>query len=253
MAINFEKEGKKIADIYNHNAIVGEVYVLEDADDGLDKIRINDDTYFFPAITDYKEDEQVDRIYVTGETGCGKSSFIRSYIQKFIQQYPKAPVLLFSSKNEDGVLDDIKNVNRVVIDDDIYNNPYTLKEISGNGKPVLAVFDDIEDFANKKINNEVARLRDEILRNGRSYGIYSIFVHHNPTDYKATRNMIFEANKVVIFPKRSGKGTYNYLMEKKLLLSKEHMDMINTLKSSYVCINKQMPKSIISDKYIILC
>ena len=92
MAINFEKEGKKIADIYNHNAIVGEVYVQEDAEDGLDKIRINDDTYFFPAITDYKEDEQVDRIYVTGETGCGKSSFIRSYIHKFIQHYPKVPV-----------------------------------------------------------------------------------------------------------------------------------------------------------------
>ena len=57
------------------------------------------------------------------------------------------------------------------------------------------------------------------MRNGRSLGIYSIFVHHNPTaDYKSTRNMIFEANKVVIFPKRSGKGTYNYLMEKNLLL-----------------------------------
>ena len=99
----------------------------------------------------------------------------------------------------------------------------------------------------------MARLRDEILRNGRSFGIYSIFVHHNPTDYKATRNQIFEANKVVIFPKRSGKGTYNYLMEKKLLLSKEHIDLINNLKSNFVCISKQVPKSIISDKYIIVC
>ena len=99
----------------------------------------------------------------------------------------------------------------------------------------------------------MARLRDEILRNGRSFGLYSIFVHHNPTDYKATRNMIFEANKVVIFPKRSGKGTYNYLMEKKLLLSKGHIDLINNLKSQFVCINKQVPKSIISDKYIIVC
>ena len=108
-------------------------------------------------------------------------------------------------------------------------------------------------FLNIFANNEIARLRDEVLRNGRSYGIFSIFVHHNPTDYKATRNMIFEANKVVIFPKRSGKGTYNYLMDKKLLLDKECRDLINNLKSSWVCVNKQVPKSIISDKYIMLC
>ena len=133
------------------------------------------------------------------------SSFtIRQYLQHFLAQYPKATVLLFSSKREDKALDDIKQIIRVKIDDDIHVNPYTLKEISSNSKPTLCIFDDIEDFPNKKINQEVARLRDEVLRNGRSYSIYSIFVHHNPCDYKYTRNMLFEANKVVIFPKRSG-------------------------------------------------
>ena len=147
----------------------------------------------------------------------------------------------------------IKQIKRVPIDDDIFHNPYTLEEISSNSKPTLCIFDDIEDFPNKKINKEVERLRDEIMRNGRSYGIYSIFVHHNPTDYKATRNMIFEANKVVIFPKRSGKGTYNYLLDKKLLISKEQIDLINNLKSNFVCIVKQIPKCIIADKYLMLC
>ena len=78
-------------------------------------------------------------------------------------------------------------------------------------------------------------------------------MHHNPTAYRETRNCIFEANKVVIFPKRSGKGTYNYLMEKKLLINKADMDLINNLKSNFVCINKQIPKCIIADKYIIVC
>jgi len=252
--IGFEEDGKKVAEMYDDNGnIIDEVYIdEEDEEQGLDKIRINDESSFFPAITDFRDDDQVDRIYVCGETGCGKSTFIRSYVIKFLQKYPKATILLFSSKDKDKSLDDIRQINRVVIDDDIYHNPYTLEEISGRSKPTLTIFDDIEDFKNKKINNEVARLRDEILRNGRSYGIYSIFVHHNPTDYKATRNMIFESNKVVIFPKRSSKGAYNYLLDKKLLIPKEHVDMINNLKSTYVCINKQIPKCIISDKYIIV-
>lgn len=252
MSVNFE-EGKLIANIYsNKDKLIKKVYYEED-EEGLDKLRLQDDSVFFPSIPDFKKDEQVDRVYVCGETGCGKSSFIAEYLVRFLDIYPKATILLFSSKKDDKCLDKFKQVIRVNIDDDIFHNPYTLVEISSNSKPTLCIFDDIEDFPNKKINKEVERLRDEIMRNGRSYGIYSIFVHHNPTDYKATRNMIFEANKVVIFPKRSGKGTYNYLLDKKLLISKEHIELINNLKSNYVCIVKQIPKCIISDKYLILC
>ncbi len=252
--MNFNGDGKMVANIFSPDGkLIKEVFVDEDDDSGLDKMRINDETYFFPVIPDYETEEQVDRIYVCGESGVGKSSFIREYVFKFLRQYKKASVLLFSSKAEDKQLDDIPQIIRVKIDDDIHINPYTLQEISSNTKPVLTIFDDIEDFPNKKINKEVARLRDEIMRNGRSMGIYSIFCHHNPCDYSHTRNMIFEANKVVIFPRRSGKGTYNYILEKKLLINKEQIDMINTLKSSYVVICKQSPKCIVSNKYIILC
>lgn len=253
MSLNFDEQGTAIANIYSPDGKpLKTVFADEDEETGLDKIRINDDTYFFPCIPDFEETEQVDRVYVCGETGCGKSSFIRQYVMKFLQQFPRATVLLFSSKKEDKCLDDIKRISRVVIDDDIVANPYTLAEMSGQTKPTLVIFDDIEDFATKKQNKEIERLRDEVLRNGRSYGIYSIFVHHQPTDYKATRNMIFESNKIITFPKRSGKGTYNYLYDKKLMLDKDTIDKITTLKSSYVCISKQQPKSIISDKYIIL-
>ena len=254
MSINEYGEGVPLANIYDEdNNISQKLYYNEDDTTGLDKIRVPEGLSLFPIIPDFIKDEQVDRIYVCGETGCGKSSFIAEYIIKFLNKYPKATLLLFSSKKEDKCLDSFKQVRRVVIDDEILNNPYTLQEISSNTKPTLAIFDDIEDFPNKKLNKEVERLRDEILRNGRSYGIYSIFVHHNPTDYKATRNMIFEANKVVIFPKRSGKGTYNYLLEKKLLISKEQIDIINKAKSSFVCIVKQIPKCVIADKYLLLC
>jgi len=255
MSLSFDDTGNVVANVYDgHNNIIQQVFYDDDDDNkGLDKLRLQDESSFFPVIPDYKEDKQVDRVYICGETGCGKSSFIYNYVLKFLLQYPKATILLFSSKLDDETLDSIKQIIRVSIDEDILHNPFTLQEISSKSKPTLCIFDDIEDFAQKKINTEIARLRDEILRNGRSYGIYSLFVHHNPTDYKATRNMIFEANKVVIFPRRSGKGTYNYLLDKKLMISKENIELINNLKSSYVIICKQIPKTIISDKYLILC
>ena len=251
-----KKNGEKIvASIYKDSKIIGDVRYIEEEDvkgQCLKKIRLNEkDEAFFPCISEWDKTEQVDRCYISGETGCGKSTFIKAYVQRFHKRYPRSKILLFSSKAEDKMLDNLP-IERMNIDDDIHNNPFTLKELSTKSKPLLTVFDDIQDFPNKKINNEVARLRDEIMRNGRSYGIYSLFVHHDPCDYKSTKSQLFECNKVIIFPKRCGKGAYNYLMDRKLHLSSKNINVINSLKSNYVCINKGVPKYIISDKYIIL-
>jgi energy-coupling factor transporter ATP-binding protein EcfA2 len=211
--------------------------------------------FFFPIVRTFDlknpKCEQVDKIYICGPGGCGKTTWIRQYISLFKKKYPKSEVLLFSSKDHDKKIDDL-GVKRLDIDDEVLQNPFTMQELSKMSSPVLTIFDDIENFGNKKINIEIARLRDEILTNGRSYGIFCLYVHHDPCDYKSTKTQIFEANKVIIFPKRCGQGTYDYLLEKKLHIGKKTIGEINSLKSNWICINKGMPNTIISDKYILL-
>lgn len=261
MSLSFEKLGEKtfpIANLYIDNVKEDNIFYTDSDDlpekfEPLKKIRINEkDKTFFQTVTDFNKTNQTDRIFVSGETGCGKSTYIADYVRKFKEKYPKAHILLFSSKKEDEQLDKIKYIERVNIDEDILVNPYTLNEISVVSKPLLTIFDDIQDFPTKKINQEIARLRDEILRNGRSYGIFSIYVNHDPSDYRNTKSQLFEANKCVIFPKRCGEGAYNYLMDKKLHIGKKQIELINSLKSSFVCINKSVPRTAISDKYILL-
>lgn len=259
MSLYFEKQTNsiKIADIIKNAKFNGEIYYkniddIPEDEQLLTKMRLNEENEsFFPSITNFNDSEQVDRVYITGETGVGKTSFIRKYIIMFTHKYPKSKIFFISSKQQDKEIDDLP-VERIKIDDDILINRLSLIEFSKKSKPSLIVFDDVEDFQNKKINVEIARFRDEVMRNGRSYGMYSLFVNHNPCDYYKTRSQIFEANKIVIFPRRSGSGTYDYLLEKKLNLNKEIVKMINNLKSSFVCINKNIPKIIISDKYIII-
>lgn len=252
-----DQDTEVIAYLLKDNCIVSEVGYQDpdcvpEGSKALRKIRLNlPNEAFFPSITDYYKDEQVDRIYITGPTGCGKSSFIRGWVRLFKTLYPEARLMLFSSKTEDKVLDDLE-LERMHIDEDTVVDKYKLEDLMGESKPSLCIFDDIEDFPSAKINKEIARLRDEVMRNGRSYGIYSLFVHHDPCNYKETKSQIFECNKVVIFPKRCGKGTYNYLLEKKLHLTKKDVDVVTGLKSNYVCINKGANKYFISDKYIIL-
>jgi len=261
MSLSLKKLGKNsvpIAGLYSGGNAESVIFFTDDDElnedhKPLKKIRLNNNNKaFFNAVTDFHKTKQVDHIMVTGQTGCGKSTFIAEYAKKFHQKYPKSRALLFSSKKSDDILDKLKFVERVEIDEDIIHNPYTLEEMSAISTPLLVIFDDIQDFPTVKINKEIARLRDEVMRNGRSMGLYSIYVNHDPCDYRATKSQLFEANKMVIFPRKCGEGTYNYLLEKKLFLNKKTIEAINTLKSNYVIINKSVPRTIISDKYILL-
>jgi hypothetical protein len=259
MSLTFEpsEKSKIIANMYKNKKFNSHVYYddlndIEDESKILRGVRLNnDDEIFFINITDFKENEQVDTIYITGQTGCGKSSWIRNYVICFLHKYPKAKVYLFSSKIKDKALDDLP-IERVKISDDILENQIKLPELSAKSKPSLCIFDDIEDFGNNKINKEIERLRNEIMRNGRSYGIFCLMVHHDPCDYKATKAMLFESKKIVIFPRQSAKGAYDYLLKEKCKLSKKLINKINSLKSNYVVYNKTVPQFILSDKYILL-
>jgi hypothetical protein len=175
MSLTLEQTEKslQIADIYASSKICGGVYIepednLSDDDKLLTKIRINtEENYFMPYINDFKETNQTQRIYIAGITGCGKSTFMCSYILAFRKKYPKSKILFFSSKMKDALIDEYSFIERVKISDDMLENPYSLEEMTQNKGPILTCFDDIEDFPNKKLNKEVERLLNEILRNGR--------------------------------------------------------------------------------------
>jgi len=247
-----------VANLYSKGKIKDTISYIDTEDlredeKALTKIRLNtDEDSFFPAITDFKRENMTNRWFISGESGCGKTSFLIRLINEFHKKYPKSKILFFSSKTEDKNIDSMPFIERVRINEDILTNPYTLSEMSAQSKPTLTVWDDIEDFPTRKITKEIERLLNEVLRNGRSFGIYAAYSHHQPADYIHTRNLLFEATHAVIFPKRAGKDAYNYFLEKKLNLNKKTITMINSLKSNFVCIKKNIPKCVIADKYILL-
>lgn len=219
----------------------------------LGRIRLNDKSdSFFPLIKE-KNDESGQNIYISGPTGCGKSTFIRLYIMHFLKKYPKAPVLLFTCKQHDKKLDDIKQIKRVRIDTDMLQNKMTLQEISAKKNPfVLCIFDDIEDFPDKKLNIEINRLCNEVIRCGRSYGCITLYVNHDSCAYNQTKLFIKEATQIVMMPYRAPKSTYDLMMSHYLKLDNKTQNLIKNVKSDFVAVNRSRPECIIADKYIIL-
>ncbi len=218
----------------------------------LERIRLNNEKdYFFPLIKDFRN-EEANNIYVSGPAGIGKSLYIREYIKHFLKHYPKSKILLFSSKIKDKNLDDIKSIIRVNINDDMLLNRLTISEIAAKSTPVMTVFDDIEDFPSKKLNFEINRLCNEVIRNGRASHIFNLYVSHDPCNYSQTKLFIKEATQIVMMPYRANKTAYDLLMDKYLKLNKKTQNQLKNLKSRYVVINRGRPEFILSDKYIML-
>lgn len=210
------------------------------------------DEMFFPAIQNFPKTDQVDHIYITGKSGTGKSTWIAMYIKMFKRMYPKACIYLFSSKTSDKTLDPLP-IKRVPMTMEQVAKPYTLDQMCEFSKPSLVIFDDIETYPDNKITKEAMRLRDEVITNGRSKGLFCLYVNHDPCEYKATKKQIFEANGLVILPQRGGKGDYDYLLEKKLKMKHDLVQRITVdLDSNWVYIRKDAPEAFISDRWIIL-
>lgn len=181
--------------------------------------------------------------YIAGMSGSGKSTIASKMIENYHYTFPKNKVILFSNKNKDPALDKHKFLIRVILDDSLYTDPFTLDDL----KETLIIYDDIEYIKDKQINNELDRLRDLILQQGRSYKISFIYICHQLTNYRNTRIILNEMMECIIFPSLTTTYSLKYLTEKYYGMNKNELIKIKTLPSRYVCLRK-LPPCIIHDK-----
>jgi len=225
----------------------------ENKSNGIKKIVMeNEYQFILPHIKDYTDGDN-ERIFICGKSGCGKTFYsIRPYIIQWKSKHPTSKIYFFSSKAEDKAVDDLP-IQRIIIDDKFVANPPDIRTFTNpNGKPNLVIFDDIQDYKKKSFNNVVQQLRDEIARNGRSLGLFVLYLWHKPADRANTEIQIFESTATVIFPKTSGHDDYDYLAQRYLGIKSDKLNILKKAKSNYVYITRKNPAVAISDKYIMV-
>ncbi len=179
---------------------------------------------------------------VSGMSGSGKSSYTGQLINTYKKIYPNNEVFVFSNKDEDPALDK-EDIKRMEINDDMINDPIGLDELTHS----LVIFDDVECNPDKKINEEMDRIRDLILQQGRSYKISFVYITHLANNYKQTRLILNECNSITIFPAMTTKYALKYLLEKYFGFTSKDIDKLITLPSRWVTI-KKAPITVIYDK-----
>jgi chromosomal replication initiation ATPase DnaA len=252
--MNFENTGLNIAKIKHKvkHKNDDDVYIyLSDTNSNLktfNEIKLSDENQVIQHLP-YKSlnngnTRQI--LYISGQSGSGKSYYASNYIKEYVKLFPKNKILLFSSLDKDAVLDEITNLIRVKLDENFYNRKLTITDF----KDKLVIFDDTETISNSLIANKLTNIMNLLLTTGRHEGVYMVITTHTTNNNHKTRLILIEAHSITLFIKTMGKRSLNYVLESSFGLDKAQIDKISKLPSRWITIIKTYPMCILYENGI---
>lgn len=191
-----------------------------------------------------------DIIYITGQSGSGKSYFTAQYCIQYKRVYPKNKIYLISSLAEDETLEKLNEIK-----DDFFIRLELTSSMIADGinakdfEDSLVIFDDFEVLKDKELKKYISSVRDEILETGRHHKTSMICTYHLPTNSHDTKRIINECHAVVYFPHVSNYKIKN-LLENYLGLDKNFLTWTKHKKSRWACVLRGFPNMYMSENDI---
>lgn len=178
-------------------------------------------------------------IYISGPSGAGKSYLAAKYMTRYKEVYPENKIILFSNKP-------MEHNSPKYLHLKVTENLFSKLDLD-NYKNSLVIFDDVENIVSEKaLQNKLMRLMEEMLNVGRSKRITVIIISHVMMNYRFTKNIILECNKVVMFPRSGSRHQYVNFMKTYLGFDSNKIDDILTTKSRWLVLDKEFPMNILT-------
>lgn len=184
----------------------------------------------------------IEKLYIAGQSGSGKSYFASKWIKNYLQHYPKNEFYVLSAVDEDEVLDRLSPC-RVDLDA-LLEDPIDVKDEMENS---VVLIDDCASITNVYIRKYVINLVNQIAQLGRHYNTTLLNVVHNILDGHTSKSILVEATSVVIYCRNNNKQNINY-MERYCNFDKEQITKVINLPSRWVCISKMYPNIILHER-----
>jgi len=136
---------------------------------------------------------------------------------------------------EDSSIDPLKP-KRIRIDESLYEDPIPIEEFANS----CVIFDDVDCISDKKIKEAIYAIMNKILEISRHFSTSCIVTNHLPTDGRATRRILNEAQSVVYFPHSAG-NKIRYLLENYVGVDKKQIGRFKRMNTRWTCIYKNYP------------
>jgi len=212
------------------------------------KIVFNIEDEVFPIPQLYSE-----RIYISAPSGAGKSYWTADYVNAIREKYgKKRDIYIFSRVDKDESLDKKlpkKYVTRIPLDAELWGQCNFSPEDFSKG---ICIFDDIDSIQNKALAKKVQMLRGNMLETGRHSEITVISTSHQIQNFIETRQLINEAQAVILFPKSSSIYHVGNFLEKYMGLNKYQIEWIYKLPTRWIYFHKMHPRYLIYQHGVML-
>jgi hypothetical protein len=181
-------------------------------------------------------------LYITGQSGSGKSYYTTEYVNNYKKTFPKNDVILVSAVKDISTIDKIKKLKKVdITKPEFLSTEVPLEEL----KDSCIIFDDVDSIGNKQIKKKVWELMSNVLTMGRHFNITAIITYHVATAGAETKLILNETQSITFFPSASGGRTLKYLLDSYLGLDKKQIEKIKSLDTRWVTICKSFPKVVL--------
>jgi hypothetical protein len=248
--MNTEDEGSIIAKIINtENAKKNKIICVENdkskVKEYLTDIKITNPNEYIQQIPNKKKERDI--LYITGASGSGKSYYTRDYVKQYHATYPKNPVYLLSSLNEDETLDKLNYIKRINLDQKFFDSNLSIEDF----RDTLVIADDVDCLTDKLMKRKITEILDIILQTGRHSRTSLIYTSHIANRGNDTKMILNECHSITIFPNTAGNRTVKYLLENLFGLDKDEIKKIRkigTTTSRYITLMKTFPITVIHQK-----
>lgn len=183
-------------------------------------------------------------LYITGQSGSGKSYYTRNYVLEYKKCFPKNNIYIFSSLTEDETLDKIPKIKRIKFTEKFMLHEFIIEDFKNS----LLIFDDIDSETNKMKKQKIYGLLNTVLNTGRHVRCSVIFTSHTSCAGNETKLILSEAHSITIFPKNMGNRSLKYLLDGYFGLDKHQINYIKKINSRWVTLIKTYPSILISEK-----
>ena len=152
MALNFESIGTPIAFIGDGKKkklkqFLSAAEKSKDVKHPFIEYTLQGEEQFLP-IPDPNKERSI--IYITGQSGSGKSYWVADWIKRYQQMYPKNEIYLLSSLTDDSSIDKIKGLNRIKLEE-FMEDDWVVEDF----KNACLILDDTDAITDKNIKKKI--------------------------------------------------------------------------------------------------
>lgn len=243
MAMNFEK-GAILAKVLNSKLkddLLRVTDKLEDVKEHFENYECKDKETI-QQVPDKQKERSI--LYVTGASGSGKSYYTYLYCTQYAKAFPKNPIYLISSVNDDSSIDKIKGLKRFILDEKFMNTPILAEDFKNS----LLILDDTDCITNKILRNKINGILGLILETGRHFNTSCIYTSHVANAGLDTKKILNESHSITFFPSSLGGRSLKYLLDNYLGFDIQQIKKVKKLKSRWVTITKTYPMCVLHEK-----